>query len=268
MAELSPAQRMIADQMLSRTFESVGAPPSYIQPPQSVEEMYAGILPKSVPNPIRGPTAAQTAAMGAIPPGSYRAPQMIPNRSPTIPFGSQFPDTGNTGRASGSMLLPVSLNRPATMVPAQAPAAGVPLPRPRPNVLPSELGYTPMEDANIAAGLKAGVPLKSVAMPRPRPGWAPTAQDVAIMKAGVARNPDLIELLIRGGQTAAPVKPVVTPQQAAQLAARAAQSKAYGATSGVPRTGRDPERESGNIYFRSGMGGGGYNGSGGGGSLL
>jgi hypothetical protein len=120
-----------------------------------------------------------------------------------------------------------------------------------------------MEDANIAAGLKAGVPLKSVAMPRPRPGWAPTAQDVAIMKAGVARNPDLIELLIRGGTPAAPVKPVVIPQQAAQLAARAAQSKAYGATSGVPRTGRDPERESGNVFFRSGFGGGG-----GGGSLL
>lgn len=45
MAELTQAQKAIADAMIAGTFDKLGAPPAYMQPAQSVDDMYSGIIP-------------------------------------------------------------------------------------------------------------------------------------------------------------------------------------------------------------------------------
>lgn len=161
MAELTPAQRMAAEAMINRTFESVGAPPSYIQPQQSVAEMYKGIYPPASATAATAGTKyltpAQKAQIGAVPANSYQTPKALPLTAAGTAYGSQYPNTGNKGKASGSMLELISLppnQRPAWTVPTAQPVAQVPLPRPRPGFAPTTLD---MAAINAPVGARPGI---------------------------------------------------------------------------------------------------------------
>lgn len=133
------------------------------------------------------PTAAQLAAMQAIPAGSYQTPPNSPVLTPNTPAGSQYQNTGNLGRATPEMQQLIQLAnsggiRPGWTVPQSPSVPNVPLPRPRPWNAPTSLdmaaingqpqGANPgMGGAMIGNGqMTSGIPPQGP----PPPGIAPT----------------------------------------------------------------------------------------------
>jgi len=165
------------------------ADPSYINS-QSInwDKFYQGMFPSAATpaaNTPTTPTASQLAAMKAIPAGSYRSPPNVPINLPTVPFGSQYADTGNRGRATPNMMGDIQLNWPQ----------GVPA--------------SPMEDALINAGVQPGVPWSQ------QPGakgfdWMGYSRQLAqqAMRPPVGANPGMGGAMIGNGV----MSPNIPPQ--------------------------------------------------------
>lgn len=144
--------------------------------------MYGG--PTQVANqPVRPAISpAQLAAIKSVPSGSYRSPPNAPIQLPNIPAGSQYADTGNKGRAGGSMLEQLML-------------AGLP---------PQQAGRPAWTIPQVPAPLPPNVQL-----PRPRPGYAPTAIDMAaINRPPIGANPGMGGAMIGNGV----MSPRIPPQ--------------------------------------------------------
>lgn len=121
----------------------------------SMTAQIRAMLPNGTTAPASGNglTQQQMMALRNVPGNSYMSPPNAPMNVPGMPSNSQFADTGNRGRASGSMLQQLALagyfgpsgaaaspsqvasaSGRVTMPPRQV--ANVALPRPRPNMQP------------------------------------------------------------------------------------------------------------------------------------
>lgn len=141
MANLTPAQRAAADAMINGTFanpamQTQGWGEAPVQNTSMEDALIRqGIRPgipmsaqiNATPS-VRYASPAQRAQISAVPANSYQTPRGLPIVAPNIPYGSQYPDTGNKGRASGAMTQQLGINYPVPPPPAP------PAPPPRPPV--------------------------------------------------------------------------------------------------------------------------------------
>jgi hypothetical protein len=197
MADWTPQQLQQMNAVVMGTHDRL-TPGGQIQPGYTLDQIYGGILPAaSASRPAMAsnqPTPAQLAAMKAIPAGSYQTPPNRPILSPNTPAGSQFQDTGNYGRASGSMLEQLML-------------AGQPQP----------LNITVRGGQQQPIGSKIGNQMfgppmpPNVPLPRSRPGYAPTAIDMAAINRPVGANPGMGGAMLGNGVMAPGIAPQGPP---------------------------------------------------------
>lgn len=196
MADWTPQQLQQMNAVVMGTHDRL-TPGGQIQPGYTLDQIYGGILPAaSASRPAMAsnqPTPAQLAAMKAIPAGSYQTPPNRPILSPNTPAGSQFQDTGNKGRASGSMLEQLML-------------AG----QPQPLNITVRGGQQPI--GSKMGNQMFGPPMPpNVPLPRPRPGYAPTAIDMAAINRPVGANPGMGGAMLGNGVMAPGIAPQGPP---------------------------------------------------------
>lgn len=196
MADWTPQQLQQMNAVVMGTHDRL-TPGGQIQPGYTLDQIYGGILPAaSASRPAMAsnqPTPAQLAAMKAIPAGSYQTPPNRPILSPNTPAGSQFQDTGNKGRASGSMLEQLML-------------AG----QPQPLNITVRGGQQPI--GSKMGNQMFGPPMPpNVPLPRSRPGYAPTAIDMAAINRPVGANPGMGGAMLGNGVMAPGIAPQGPP---------------------------------------------------------
>jgi len=196
MADWTPQQLQQMNAVVMGTHDKL-TPGGQIQPGYSLDQIYGGILPAaSASRPAMAsnqPTPAQLAAMKAIPAGAYQTPPNRPILSPNTPAGSQFQDTGNYGRASGSMLQQLML-------------AG----QQQPLNINVRGGQQPI--GSKMGNQLFGPPMApNVPLPRPRPGYAPTILDMAAINRPVGANPGMGGAMIGDGVMAPGIPPQGPP---------------------------------------------------------
>lgn len=196
MADWTPQQLQQMNAVVMGTHDRL-TPGGQIQPGYTLDQIYGGILPAaSASRPAMAsnqPTPAQLAAMKAIPAGSYQTPPNRPILSPNTPAGSQFQDTGNKGRASGSMLEQLML-------------AG----QPQPLNITVRGGQQPI--GSKMGNQMFGPPMPpNVPLPRSRPGYAPTAIDMAAINRPVGANPGMGGAMFGNGVMAPGIAPQGPP---------------------------------------------------------
>lgn len=197
MADWTPQQLQQMNAVVMGSHDKL-TPGGQVQPGYTLQQIYGGILPAaSASRPATAsnrPTPAQLAAMQAIPAGSYQTPANRPVLSPNTPAGSQFNDTGNYGRASGSMLEQLML-------------AGQPQPL---NITVN--GGQPPIGSKMGSQMFGPPMAPNVSRPRPRPGNAPNFMDMAAInnqQQPVGANPGMGGALLGNGV----MNPGIPPQQ-------------------------------------------------------
>lgn len=171
MAQLTPAQRQAADRMINQTFANPAMQTQgWGAPTQSANAAYRpGISP------------SQLAAIHNVPPNAYQSPGPQAVNLPNAPYGSQYADTGNQGRATPEMQQLLAL--------ASAGGGRPPWTIPQP---PS------VQQANVQ-------------MPRPRPSFAPNWMDLAAMSQPQGANPGLGNAMLGNGQMNPGIPPQLPP---------------------------------------------------------